>query len=263
MNNYYENKLTYNKITFNLTNSPDIQEREMHAYHEILFYIDGDATFLCEGRQQKLSSNTLILIPKEAYHFFRLSEKCDFTRLKISFPESFIEETPLSEIISKITVIENPSEHISFALDKLCHILKGETTQASPFYAYAAFLMLLSELDSSPVEEAAHTKNDSATSKAIRYISKNLSGDLTIEALSKKLNISASTITHAFKNELGISLHEYVKEKRLVSARALISAGNKPSKIYTDCGYQDYSSFYKAYVSFFGYPPSKEKDNTL
>ncbi|MBQ2742579.1 MAG: AraC family transcriptional regulator [Oscillospiraceae bacterium] len=34
---------------------------------------------------------------------------------------------------------------------------------------------------------------------------------------------------------------------------------NPPTKIYLDCGYRDYASFYRAFVKMFGYPPSQTK----
>ena len=50
-------------------------------------------------------------------------------------------------------------------------------------------------------------------------------------------------------------------QKRLIYAQKLIVKGQKPSKTYSDSGFSDYSSFYKAYLKFFGYPPSEEKVN--
>ena len=91
------------------------------------------------------------------------------------------------------------------------------------------------------------------------YVSDNLSGDLSVETIASAVNISSSGIIHSFKKELGISLHNYITQRRLIYARELIINGHQPSKIYTDCGYSDYSSFYRAYVKFFGRPPSKEK----
>lgn len=68
---------------------------------------------------------------------------------------------------------------------------------------------------------------------------------------------------HIFKKELGISLHQYITQKRLLYARKLIKEANYPTKIYTEIGFKEYTSFYNSYKNFFGYPPSYEKQKNI
>ena len=46
----------------------------------------------------------------------------------------------------------------------------------------------------------------------------------------------------------------------MILARDLFLSGEHASKIYADCGYRDYSSFYKAYVRIFGFAPSEKEE---
>ncbi|MBR2181446.1 MAG: AraC family transcriptional regulator [Oscillospiraceae bacterium] len=55
------------------------------------------------------------------------------------------------------------------------------------------------------------------------------------------------------------AIYRYITEKRLIYAHNLITNNNPPTKIYLDCGYRDYTSFYRAFVKMFGYPPSQTK----
>lgn len=98
---------------------------------------------------------------------------------------------------------------------------------------------------------------DRFVAEALHYIENNLSEDLGAEAMANVLGVSASTLTHTFKTELGISLHKYVTQKRIALASRLMSDGKSPTKIFTECGFSDYSSFYKAYVKLTGHPPSR------
>ena len=93
--------------------------------------------------------------------------------------------------------------------------------------------------------------------KVIAYISEHLSSNLNVKLLAKTANVSPSFLTHKFPKEVGIPLHRYIVQKRMVYAKERIDLGERPSKIYVDCGYRDYSSFYKAYLNFFGVPPSQ------
>ena len=259
MSNYFENKLTYNGVSFQLTNKSTPDEREIHTYHEILYFIDGEAELLTENSRLVLNKRSLLIIPKETYHFFRLS-KTQFLRLKISIPKSLEQSIPITDVMEGFKVIEQLSEGVIFVLNRLVRTMQDKDSEKKPFHAYAAFLMLMEELD-------IHTNENNESSleqsgpipKIIRYIAENLAGDLSVATLASSMNISPSGIIHRFKNELGISFHNYITQRRLIYARELILNGHKPSKIYMDCGYSDYSSFYRAYVKFFGRPPSKEK----
>lgn len=261
MKNYFEYKTTYNEISFCLTDKPSIDEREIHSYNEILYFIDGDCELLTKDGQHPLKNNSVLVFPAEAYHFFNLKRTEAFTRLKIGFPSHILENTPVEHIISEIKIFKSPNENVMHILDRLCCILKDQTEKTG-FSVYAAFLMLVSELSfSKNDEEPLPVGTNKLTSEITEYISENISSNLSVKSLSKKFHISTSTLAHLFKKKLGISLHKYILQKRLIYAQKLIVKGQKPSKIYSDSGFSDYSSFYKAYLKFFGYPPSEEKVN--
>lgn len=260
MMNNFEKKLEYNKISFTLSDNTNIPEREMHPYHEILYYIDGDSELLTANGRKKIKPHTLIIIPEETFHYFKIDPEGNFSRLKIIIPPECKEIPPLKNIMSELTIIDFLSKNVSHILERLCQILK-ENSEYSPFHAYSAFLMLVTELDKSDSinDLSSHYTNKNLIVSLTDYISDNISENLSIDVLSQKMHVSPSTLTHIFKKELGISLHQYINQKRLLYARKLIADRNLPTKIYTDAGFKEYSSFYKSYKNFFGYPPSKEK----
>ena len=259
MNINTEIKLTYNGIAFQRSSNPSIAEREIHTYHEILFCMDANVVLFTEKQQKKIQGDALVLIPKGTYHYFLNQNQDVFPRLKIYFPAYVLDRTPCGQTLSDIRIIESIDGNILFLLKTLCRIMEGENNDKQAFYAYSAFLMLLSQLDQSlGKEHRQETVTVNELDELLKYIAVNPSADLSVAALAKRMHVSASTVTHLFKKTLGISVHQYVLQRRLVYGQNLILAGNKPSKIYTDCGYRDYSSFYKAYLLFFGYPPSLE-----
>lgn len=226
--------------------------------------MDTDAEFLTENRQMKIRGNTLFLVPKEKYHYFRIKGNNAFSRLKIYFPDEQLSNTPCGDIMREIRIFENVDGYLLFLLKKLCQVMEESRNNKQGFYAYSIFLMLLTELDRESLVSgvAQEEPNFSELSKITAYISENFSKDLTVTALAKRMNLSESGISQLFKREMGITVHQYITQRRLVYAQSLLLAGNRPSKIYVDCGYKDYSSFYKAYCLHFGYSPSCEgKEN--
>ena len=257
MKNDNEIKFTYKGISFQESDSEPTSEREIHSYHEILYVIDTDARLLTEnGKQHITGGAALIIIPKGCYHFFELKSSDKFKRLKATLPCDAIGDFPIAEIFSSLRIIRPISEGLLPLLEKMHSGARCDESKRG-FYAYAALMMLLAELCEEGTCEKKSAKSENPIAKTAEYISSHPREPLNAEVLARRANLSVSSITHLFKKELGISLHRYVTQRRLVLAQNLIGSGHKPTEIYGEVGYKDYSSFYKAYVNYFGYPPSK------
>ena len=92
----------------------------------------------------------------------------------------------------------------------------------------------------------------------IRYINNNLGHPLTLEALCERFYVSRAQFCRRFKKATGTSVGKYITIKRLLLAQQMILDGSKPSNIPSLCGFQDYSTFYRAYTKFFGHSPKEE-----
>ena len=257
MNNYFEYSINYNQISFCYTDKAKIDEREIHSYNEILFFMGKEATFLTESFKKQIGKHSLIVIPKEKYHYFDVKKECTFERLKIRFPDSFeTEENLLSS--DGIRIIDKINDDMLFLLKKICSSAKNCNSKAEKLEAYGAFLMLMAQISKLSSEPAEEKNVSPLVSGCIELINNSLKTPMNIRCIAKKLNVSESAITHSFKKEMGISVHKYIQQKRLILANSLIESGYRPSKIYLDCGYSDYSAFYKAYFKMFGCSPSEK-----
>ena len=253
MKSNFEFKHSIRGVDFQYACGPIVGEREIHPYHEILYYIDGDATLLTEGFDKKPRQGTVILIPRESYHFFKCDESDKFRRLKISFTEIVGFEQLSDEIMSGIRFFENLDSDVIALLDKTCEKMQRGDGSA---FSFGALLILLSSLDGDARHTSQHTRSKSI-SAALEYIDAHLTECIDVKTIAANTGVSSSTLSHTFKREMGISLHQYVTQKRMILARRLIDGGQLPTKIFSDCGFSDYSSFYKAYVAYFGHSPSK------
>ena len=262
MKSYFENKIIYNQISFSLTDKPTIDEREIHSYHEILLYFDGDTELFTTDGHRTLPKPAIVVIPKETYHFLKPASHSRFVRLKISIPDAAIADEVLKELMSRLKIFEPKSEDLQKLCDKLYTTVKASQKNAA-FYAYATLMMLIAELDRCEAPRAPRQRDQGSPISGIaEYISQNLRASLHINTLAEMLHISPSGVTHLFKKEFGIPMHRYILQKRLVQAQRLIKEGEALTKIYADVGFRDYSSFYKAYLRYFGCAPSEDKAET-
>ena len=89
----------------------------------------------------------------------------------------------------------------------------------------------------------------------IRYIEEHINEDLRLDTLSELFFVSKYHISHLFKDKMGISLHQYILKKRLAMSKDALINGRKPSEVFREYGFSDYSVFYRAFVKEFGLSP--------
>lgn len=261
--NTFERKINHKGMCFRYAKGKSlVTGDEIHRYHEILYYIKGNSTFLAERFEKVLEEGTLVIIPKGAYHKFQIENNDDYTRLVFNFPDIDEFYDLICSVLSDIKIIENPGPHIIHLINRAIEILKGEEGGEEPKdLLYAILYMLLAELNMGEISgsSAVVRESDQLISKCINYIDLNFAKDISVEGISKKMCVSPSSLHLCFKRHLGISVYKYITEKRLIRAHNLIVEGANPTKVYTECGYNDYPTFYKAYVKMFNTSPCKDK----
>ena len=92
--------------------------------------------------------------------------------------------------------------------------------------------------------------------RIINYVNENLTSQICLEQLAKNFYISKYHLQHLFKKHTGIPVMEYIIRKRILKTQLLIDEGYKVSNAANMCGFNDYSSFYRAYVKHTGSKPS-------
>ena len=100
--------------------------------------------------------------------------------------------------------------------------------------------------------------HDSLPSEIISYINQHLATMRSPQELTDVFFLSQSQIYRAFREYTGTSVWNYVRTKRLITARELMQNGEPPAKAATACGFEDYSTFYRAYKRQFGHSPLKD-----
>ena len=83
---------------------------------------------------------------------------------------------------------------------------------------------------------------------------------LTIRDIAHKFYISDSSISHQFKQKMGVSIYHYITQRRLISAKNLISKGMALEHVAVQVGFTDYSAFYRAFKQEYGISPRQYRN---
>jgi AraC-like DNA-binding protein len=106
---------------------------------------------------------------------------------------------------------------------------------------------------------APPVSDETSLVRAIEFIESHLFEKLEISDLVTTARTSQATLFRLFKRDLKVSPIEYVRNRRLDEARTLLRSKNyQVSDVALLVGYEDLSSFSKAFKVRFGNPPSRE-----
>lgn len=92
--------------------------------------------------------------------------------------------------------------------------------------------------------------------ESLVYIEKNLKQKLSIGEIADYVGYSKFYFSRMFKQEMNISVMEYVKERKLICASEAILQGNKILDVAIEYGWESHSGFIKAFKSYYGFSPS-------
>ena len=63
-----------------------------------------------------------------------------------------------------------------------------------------------------------------------------------------------------FKENVGLSIHQYITKKRLSLCQEAIRSDTNITEVYQAYGFGDYSSFYRAFKKEYGISPKEYRD---
>ena len=100
-------------------------------------------------------------------------------------------------------------------------------------------------------------KYENAIFMCIKYIEKNIKEQLATDVIANEVGYSAYHFSRIFKEQMGMSLMEYARERRLICASKDIFAGKKIIDVSIEYGFQTHSGFSKAFKKKFGFTPTQ------
>lgn len=128
----------------------------------------------------------------------------------------------------------------------------GQLTVSSPT-VIALSWRLVRELEPTPARQAP----PSLAAQALILFDHHYGGQLSVDEIAGKLNVSRSTLFRAFQDEHGRSPKEMLDELRMLKAMHLLKASKESVKeIAAACGYAGEAYFSRVFKTRTGLPPS-------
>lgn len=234
----------------------DEYTEHFHLGYELLYFLDGDIEYVIENKRYVLKPGDLLFIKPGEHHFLTILSPRRYERVVIKFNEIWIPAFSLP-------VLKRRGSHYSIAGTELEELFDRFDRHAAHYSGDVLHVLMRSCLDELLVkywcldmDELPATDLNKTVSEVIEYITENISQPLTVDDLCKKFGFSRSYISKAFMESLHEPPKQYIINKKILHAKALLEKGESPTKVCELCGFADYSTFYRAYKKNIGVPPS-------
>ena len=230
-----------------------------HMTAELYCMLQGKGVYRIEGNHYELSPGDILLMrPGEAHHM-QADPNVPYERMYVDFDPRILEALdPDNKLLRPFYDRKAGTLNHFLADPAYMPYLKGMLDPNGNRATVVANLILLLQKLGDTFEQNRHMalQPQSLEYKVIRYINHNLEKDLSVQALCDVFFISRSQLNRRFMDATNVSVGRYVIVKRMLLAHQLLAQGQKATEIFSQCGYKDYSAFYRAYKSYYGYSPN-------
>ena len=235
-----------------------------HESYELYYFVGGNGIYRVEGTPYPLEEGDILIMRPAEAHYIDITDNKPYTRLSVNFKANlFSYIDPDGKLLApfngrKIGTF-NRYRAENFKSDAYSVFIKNIITD-SPDRRVQTITNLLPLLNEIYLAFGSVTEteiNKSLDSRIISYINRHISEDITLDAICEKFYISKTHLCRIFKKATASTVGEYITVKRLVNARQQILSGTPPTKAKLQCGFRDYSVFYRAYKKKYGISPSK------
>jgi len=232
-----------------------------HDALEITYMIDGKGDYNIEGKKLYLVTDSLLLIPANYFHQWENPEDKIHYCISLHFPlEIFYkrERDFYLGIFNEPAIILNVfSNKINFYIQAIADCGQFEET----LQEMAAKIRLESLLYQIHLMKTANSVKPLVLDERIRdvivYIGEHLSEELTLDSVACKFALHKDHLNVLFHEIVGTPIMKYVKTKRLGFAHQEILSGCRPREASLKAGFNDYTTFFRAYKLFYGRAPTE------
>ncbi|MBQ7411403.1 MAG: helix-turn-helix transcriptional regulator [Clostridia bacterium] len=259
---------------FRLSHSFDKAPRErdfephIHDDYELFCLVKGSVDYMVEGKLYRLHSGAVMLMRSSETHNLIVNKSTEYERYVLNFKPSFVLENGFSrEILAPYRErgLGERNMYLPEELEGVSPISYLERAFAQGEYldartvALSTLSTLLCEINVAfKSKSEPQGSQNQAEQELIAYVNENLTTELTIDDIARHFHMSASQVSRIFKRATLTSVHNYIITKRLILFNKKIAKGVGVIEACHECGFRDYSAFYRLYKKRYGKSPAKK-----
>ena len=245
-----------------------------HDFHKMILFLSGHASYCVEGKHYSLLPGDIVLVPQGAIHRPEIEEKLPYERIVLYLSPDYLRRLSTAEcdLQQCFQYAQAQYRHVLRPTDRFdsyaCLFTSLEhSADDREFGAELLRRSILSQLliavnRDSMQEKLLYVEAAGCDEKIVailQYLNVHLSQPISIDSLAQQFYLSKYHMMRRFREETGFTIHSYLTEKRLQRAREALRTGHPAQSVCTQCGFQDYSAFSRAFKKRYGVSPGTVK----
>lgn len=244
-------------------------ECHFHSFYKLLIFLNGNVSYYIEGKTYELLPYDAVLVKPGDIHRPILNEAKPYERIIIYLSDNFFDiyKTENFDLSMCFCIASHNNSNLirNYGESRFISMVSElEQTFSDNEYGFrllqkTSVIRLLIELNRIVLNNKDTFPAISSQNKTIisilKYINSHVSENIHTENIANSLFLNRSYIMHIFKAETGMTIGEYICEKRLFNARQLMNSDLSLTDIAYKCGFNSYSSFYRDFMGKFGVSP--------
>ena len=268
----------YLKENFRLFHLKDSAGQELdyhyHEFDKIVIFLSGKVNYIVEGVSYNLEPWDIVLVSHHLIHKAVIDRSIPYERVILYLDTGFVEanSSPRESLMTCFKAADKRSFYLMRAGEEDCLPLQSDLQRleealqsdefAADILARTLFLQVMIRINRIMCKDETEKipsayEYDPAIAETLSYINDNLSENLNVESLASRCYISKYHFMRKFKEVTGYTVHSYICQKRLIMAVGLIRSGIPATKAAPMSGFQDYSTFIRAFKKMFHTSPGR------
>lgn len=245
-------------------------ELHYHDFCKVLLLVSGGGGYFVATERYQLRAGDILLINSRTLHRPELDADAAYERIIIYISPEYLRRvsTQGCDLLSIFAGERGPVLRLGeearrkvFALAYSLELDLQSQGFGREILGNSGMLRLMVELgrrmESAPALQPSPMTGGSGRIRDVAaYLEEHLSEDLDIETIAQRFFISRYHLMRLFRQETGITLHQYITRKRLLLARELMEGGMRATEACYRCGFKSYSSFTRASAANLGTTPT-------
>ena len=230
-----------------------------HSQFELIYFLHGDAAHIVEERKYPLAKGDLVIVRPQKYHDIVFSSDKEYERYNLLFDAEALGLDAAFTVSERFEVVSLASAPSTAALFPKLEYYR-ERLSPEEFEKAAVHLLfeLFFDLSLLPPEgERSYSTLHPMLGNALSYMRENLFTLRSVGEVADALRVTETYLFRLFRTELKTTPKKYLTDKRLVAADSLLRLGRRPTEVALECGFSEYTTFFRAYKRFFGTAPSQ------
>lgn len=269
------------------TNSidPDVHYLHYHDGYEVLFLLQGEIDMQFENSIHTLHRGDILMIPPYVMHFARQRNPEEYRRYMLNFKDHY-----MNALLAKDEMFHHITDCFYQARGLMIHADKTELIKLSSLAALlqraleapseefgndllvvSLLSIILVELNRLSLASPSFVSSDSQTKsrkfpepvqEVFHYVEQNLDRKFYVTDIAGHVHLNSIYLARLFRQYTGITIQEYIIEKRLAKASSMLRDGQSPTDVAFSCGLGNYSNFSRTFKSHFKISPKQYQLNS-